>query len=183
MSAKIHWHATLLRFTFVRWIIVMKTVDMAQLTALASAAQHSPRQRMNHNVHDELADPIQRLAIAMEPQTYIRPHRHQQTWELLTALTGRFIVLNFDDSGMITDRIVLGETTAVSETPIAAWHAVLSLDPGAVIFEVKHGPYAPFREEDFAAWSPAADDLRHHELMQWYHTAQVGQRWPGCTAE
>ncbi len=28
---------------------------------------------MNHNLHQELADPIQRLAIAMEPGTYIRP--------------------------------------------------------------------------------------------------------------
>lgn len=37
---------------------------------------------MNHNLHNELADPIQRLAIAMEPATYIRPLRHQAAWLL-----------------------------------------------------------------------------------------------------
>ncbi|WP_258224713.1 hypothetical protein [Aeromonas sp. HMWF014] len=37
---------------------------------------------MNHNQHNELADPIQRLAIAMEPATYIRPLGHQAAWLL-----------------------------------------------------------------------------------------------------
>ncbi len=116
----------------------------------------------------------------MEPGTYIRPHRHLQTWELLTSLQGRFVVLNFDDEGTVIARAVLGETTSVLETPVASWHAVLSLDPGAVIFEVKHGPYAPFREEDFAPWSPAVDDVAGQlALMAWYRHAEVGQRWPG----
>ncbi|MDF2407866.1 cupin fold metalloprotein, WbuC family [Aeromonas sp. 2HA2] len=158
----------------------MKKLDVARLASLATEAAHSPRQRMNHNLHDQLADPIQRLAIAMEPDTYIRPHRHQQTWELLTALCGRFVVLNFDDEGTVVARAVLGEETSVLETPVATWHAVLSLDPRAVIFEVKHGPYAPFREEDFAPWSPAVDDIEGQQaLMAWYHHADVGQRWPG----
>ncbi|MGL4356718.1 MAG: WbuC family cupin fold metalloprotein [Aeromonas popoffii] len=48
----------------------------------ADEAAHSPRQRMNHNLHNGLTDPIQRLAIAMEPATYIRPLRHQAAWLL-----------------------------------------------------------------------------------------------------
>ena len=54
----------------------------------------------------KLSDPSQRLAIAMEPETYIRPHRYGQSWELLTALRGRFVVLNFDDLGTVADRPV-----------------------------------------------------------------------------
>lgn len=149
------------------------------LSDLAKEAQSSPRKRMNHNFHTELSDPIQRLAIAMEPETYIRPHRHRKTWELLTSLRGRFVVLNFDDTGTVIDRTVLEEGAAVIETPAACWHAVLSLDSGGVIFEVKHGPYAPFREEDFAHWSPAAEDVSSSDLMDWYRVAEVGQRWPG----
>lgn len=134
---------------------------------------------MNRNFHTELTDPIQRLAIAMEPETYIRPHHHLQTWELLTPLRGRFIVLTFNDGGVVTDRAVLGECDSVIEMPGACWHAVLSLDKGGVIFEVKNGPYAAFREEDFAAWSPGADDKQHRELMNWYGTAEPGQQWHG----
>ncbi|MGD9841842.1 MAG: WbuC family cupin fold metalloprotein [Steroidobacteraceae bacterium] len=156
----------------------MNKLSLSRLASLSDEAQQSPRKRMNHNIHAELADPIQRLAIAMEPETYIRPHRHLQTWELLTALKGRFVVLTFDGAGTVTDRAILGESTSVNEVPIAGWHAVLSLDTGGVIFEVKHGPYAPFREEDFAPWSPAADDDNHEALMRWYRNAEIGQRWP-----
>ncbi len=55
--------------------------------------QRSPRLRAHRNFHPELTDPVQRLAIAMEPGTYIRPHRHPHTFELLLALSGRFVVL------------------------------------------------------------------------------------------
>ncbi len=58
---------------------------------------------------------MQRLAIAMEPGTYVRPHRHPHTFELLTSLTGRFLVLNFDDLGNLTQRVVLGEDCKVLE--------------------------------------------------------------------
>ncbi|MEY7168409.1 WbuC family cupin fold metalloprotein, partial [Enterobacter hormaechei] len=38
----------------------------------------------------------------MEPGTYVRPHRHPHTFELLLPLRGRFVVLNFDDRGTVT---------------------------------------------------------------------------------
>lgn len=157
----------------------MKQLSYARLAELAREAQASPRKRMNHNLHAELSDPVQRLAIAMEPDTYIRPHHHRRSWELLTALRGRFVVLHFDDAGTVTGRAVLGEDTSVTETPLGSWHAVCSLDPGAVIFEVKQGPYAPFVEGDFAPWSPAADTEASKRLVAWYATAAVGERWPG----
>lgn len=155
----------------------MKRISAQGLRDLAQAAAASPRLRMNQNLHNDLTDPIQRLAIAMEPGTYIRPHRHENTWELLTALKGRFVVLTFDDAGVVTHRAVLGDSESVIETPKQGWHAVLSLDEGGIIFEVKHGPYAPFEDKDFAPWSPKAEDPKAVELMQWYRSAQPGQRW------
>jgi cupin fold WbuC family metalloprotein len=32
---------------------------------------------MNYNFHESLDDPINRLINAMEPETYLRPHRHK----------------------------------------------------------------------------------------------------------
>ncbi|HIJ86707.1 MAG TPA: WbuC family cupin fold metalloprotein [Desulfuromonadales bacterium] len=158
----------------------MNKLSFSTLSSLSAAAEQSPRKRMNHNLHSELSDPVQRLAIAMEPDTYIRPHRHLQSWELLTSLRGRFVVLTFDDDGVVIDRAVLGESDSVAETPVAGWHAVLSLDTGGVIFEVKQGPYMPFKEEDFAPWSPSAADDNYKALMRWFCGAEVGQRWSGC---
>ena len=151
----------------------MKQVFAADLDQLVLAAQGSPRRRSNLNVHQSLDDQIQRLAIAMEPDTLIRPHRHRQTWELLLPLRGRFIVLFFDDDGVVTGRALLGADTALLEMPAGQWHAVLSLDVGGVIFEVKHGPYAPTEAAVFAPWvadpSPA--------LLDWYGSAQPGERF------
>lgn len=155
----------------------LKQITPATLADLAQQAQASPRRRANLNLHERLDDPIQRLAIAMEPDTYVRPHRHPHTWELLYPLAGRFVVLHFDDQGTVTGRSVLGTDSRVIESAAGTWHAVLSLDPGAVIFEVKHGPYTPIAEADYAPWSPAADTAQSTQLMTWYATAQTGERW------
>ncbi|WP_124948659.1 WbuC family cupin fold metalloprotein [Sulfuriferula thiophila] len=154
----------------------MKQLDLAMLDTLSAQAKASPRLRANANLHDELSDPIQRLAIAMEPDTVIRPHRHAHTWELLTALRGRFIVLLFNDDGVVTERVVLGEGCAVQETPVGGWHGVLSLDTGGVIFEVKRGPYTPINSADFAPGYELDDAQQGAELNRWYAQAQVGDR-------
>lgn len=75
----------------------MKQITQPMLVQMSERARQVSRLRSNHNFHPELDDAIQRLAIAMEPLTYVRPHRHPHTWELLTALSGHFVVLLFND--------------------------------------------------------------------------------------
>lgn len=149
----------------------MKQLTDSLLSELSQQAQQSPRRRANHNLHPGLEDPIQRLAIAMEPDTLVLPHRHPQTWELLFPLRGRFLVLHFDQAGRVIERAVLGEDCQVLENPAGVWHAVLSLDQGGVIFEVKHGPYMPVGEADQAAW---ATGRPAEELNAWYARARIG---------
>jgi len=156
----------------------LKQITPQILDQLAAQAQASPRRRANHNLHEQLADPIQRLAIAMEPDTYVRPHRHPHTWELLYPLRGRFVVLHFDEGGTVIERTVLGAESAVVENAAGVWHAVLSLDVGGVIFEVKHGPYMPIAPEDYAPWSSAEGTLQAIKLNQWYAQAQCGDLAP-----
>ena len=75
------------------------------ITETSTRAYSSPRLRMNHNFHTDIADPMQRLLNAMEPGTYIRPHRHTQPakTELIILLQGRVLMLEFDDHGQVTD--------------------------------------------------------------------------------
>ena len=144
---------------------------MLRSTSSPSRRNESPRRRANHNLHGELSDPVQRLAIAMEPDTLVLPHRHPQTWEMLFPLRGRFLVLHFDATGRVTERTVLGEDCQVLENPAGTWHAVLSLDQGGVIFEVKQGPYLPVGEADQAPWAARRSA---EELNAWYASARVG---------
>lgn len=152
----------------------MKKLTDVMLKELAVQARQSPRLRANHNLHTDLDDAIQRLAIAMEPDTLVLPHRHPHTFEVLLPLRGRFVVLVFDEAGVVTERTVLGEECAVLEFPARTWHAVLSLDKGGVIFEVKHGPYAPIAKSDIAAWSHGQEAA---VLNAWYAKAQVGEQF------
>ena len=68
----------------------MKLLDNALLDTLIGKAKDAPRKRAHFNLHPELNDPVQRLCIAMEPGTYVRPHRHSdpETWEVLVILRG-----------------------------------------------------------------------------------------------
>ena len=154
----------------------MKSLTPASLDVLVRQAQNSTRRRANLNLHDALDAPVQRLAIAMEPDTVVFPHRHPQTFELLYPLRGRFLVLHFDDAGTVTQRAVLGEDCALIENPAGAWHAVLSLDSGGVIFEVKQGPYVPVGEADTAPWSRTNSAAEAQALLAWYGEAKVGER-------
>ncbi|MEI2267644.1 WbuC family cupin fold metalloprotein [Erwinia sp. CGal63] len=155
----------------------MKQITRSDLNSMSEQAASVARLRSHRTLHDDLAEPVQRLAIAMEPGTYIRPHRHPQTWELLTPLKGRFVVLQFNDAGEVTDRTLLGEEVLLQEMPAFTWHAVLSLDKGGVIFEVKHGPYRALAEEDCMPWAPPEGGEGTAEVMAWYASAQPGDRY------
>ena len=69
----------------------MKLLDNATLTELLATAAASPRRRANHNIHPLLEGPVQRFFNAMQPGTYVRPHRHSTPprWELFVVLRGR----------------------------------------------------------------------------------------------
>ncbi len=151
----------------------MKQLTDSMLDELSRQARNSPRRRANHNLHEDLSDPIQRLAIAMEPDTRVLPHRHPHTWELLHPLRGRFVILYFDETGMVIDRAELGKDGQMIENPAGMWHAVLSLDAGGIIFEVKHGPYKPLEEVDIM--QPLLDSAA---LNDWYLAASIGDRLP-----
>ena len=159
----------------------MKQITLSDMQQQSEAATTSPRLRAHRNFHPELSDPVQRLAIAMEPGTYIRPHRHRHTFELLLPLKGRFVVLNFDDHGVITNRVVLGETCTALEMEAGTWHTVLSLDAGGMVFEVKQGAYQPLAEIDTMDWAPAEGQPGIAEMMAWYAIAQPGDRYPSVT--
>lgn len=136
----------------------LKIITPAALDELSDAAQAGPRRRLNLNLHADYADPCQRMFNAVEPGSYIRPHRHTDPpkAECFVAIRGRFHLLLFDDAGRIIERIELspaGPAVAV-DVPVGMWHAIVALEPGSIFFEIKPGPYAPLTDKDFAPWAP-----------------------------
>jgi cupin fold WbuC family metalloprotein len=158
----------------------MKTIDVSRLDDLAASAAASERRRVHLNLHDSLEEPVQRLLIALEPGTYLRPHRHTTPpkWELFAVLRGALAVLTFDDDGVVLDRYELNAgATSVIEIPPGTWHTLLALR-SSIVIEVKQGPYMPLTDKDFAAWGPAEGDAAAVALESWFREARPGQRAP-----
>jgi len=83
-------------------------IDQSLFAGLAEKATANPRGRQHHTFH-EMEDPCHRMAVGLQPSTYIPPHRHLSAdkAETLIALKGRFGLLIFDEQGAVTDKRVL----------------------------------------------------------------------------
>lgn len=157
-----------------------KLIDTETLTELSRSAASRERLRSNHNLHASYDDPVQRLCIAFEPGTYVRPHRHggEDGWELMVALTGAVRILLFDESGNVRERVELsaGGPIHAVEIPAGVWHTVASLMAGTTVLEIKRGPYVPVREKDCASWAPPEGDSRAKSFEHWCVSAEIGAR-------
>lgn len=140
----------------------MKVFGIDYLNELTAQAQCSPRKRQHRNIHESYADPCQRLFNAIEPGSYIRPHRHtaDPKDELLIAVRGSMALVTFDEQGRVNGVVRFGvdrngEGLAVgAEVPANTWHTVIALELGCVLLEVKAGPFDPNQPKDLATWAP-----------------------------
>ncbi|MDR2764351.1 MAG: WbuC family cupin fold metalloprotein [Tannerella sp.] len=140
----------------------MKLIDKKLLDETTERARQSPRLRMNHNFHESLDDPVNRLINAMEPDTYLRPHRHKNPDknEIFLLLRGKAALFLFDDDGNITQTVIFDPANGTygSEIPPDVWHTLIILEAGSVVYEIKQGPFVPLSPENMAPWSPAAEN-------------------------
>lgn len=128
------------------------------LEELSASARNAPRRRINSNIHQSHSHPSQRVVIAMEPDSYARPHRHPVATkdETLFVLRGAFGLLCFDEAGNVTTKAVLraGGETIGCNVPAGTFHTLVSLEPGSVFFEAKAGPYDAPTDKEWAPWAP-----------------------------
>jgi cupin fold WbuC family metalloprotein len=147
----------------------MIKIDSQLIQSISEQAQSSPRKRKNYNFHKVLSDPFQRLINAIEPYSYIQPHKHENPdkREVFFILRGRMVVVEFDDYGNIADHIVLDakEGNIAVEIPERTWHCIISLEKGSVSYETKDGPYDPNDDKNFAEWAPKEGDKNCKEYI------------------
>ncbi len=156
----------------------IKRFDKATFDTLIEQASKSDRRRAHMNVHGSYEDVVQRLFIAMMPDSYVRPHRHVQAhkWEFFMVLEGELALLFFDDEGKVVERIKLSDNGDCSgvEIPPNVWHATVCHAP-VVFMEVKQGPYEATGDKGFASWAPAENEPEVPEFLQALKDVSVGQ--------
>lgn len=140
---------------------------LAQLSVLS---KDSPRLRHHYNLHNDYNDPCQRLFNVIEPNSYIRPHKHMglNSTETLIAVRGAFALVTFDDVGYV-DKVFKfsachSELFGV-EVPCDTWHMLIALEEASTIFEVKAGPFDPQEEKMFAGWAPEENSLEARKFL------------------
>ena len=116
----------------------MKLISEELLDGVTRAAQENSRLRMNYNFHESLDAPIHRLLNALEPGTYLPPHRHSDKEETYVVLRGSLWTFFYDDSGNVTEKVCLNPAAGTYgvEIPAGTWHSIVVLETGTVIFEI-----------------------------------------------
>ena len=139
----------------------MKTpqiIDHAFLDSISAQAKDAPRKRKNFNFHATETDLSHRLLNALEPNTYIAPHRHldPNKDESMVIVRGKMGAVFFDEIGRVTQTALLiaGGAVVALNIPAGTFHSLVALAPDTVFFEAKAGPYAPLTVDERAAWAP-----------------------------
>jgi cupin fold WbuC family metalloprotein len=105
---------------------------------------------MNLDMRNSDEDLSQRMLNALEPNSVLPIHRHQNSSETLIVLRGAVKQCFYDDFGNLVESFILrpnSDSVGIS-TPIGQWHNTIALESGTIIFEAKDGAYQPLTSED-----------------------------------
>jgi cupin fold WbuC family metalloprotein len=137
-------------------------IDEGAVDEVIRHSRTSPRKRVIKPFHKRPEDPLHRMLNAVQPGTYVRPHRHldppkSEAWILLR---GKVLFFTFHDDGRVKTSVELAAGTERFGVDLAPgiYHTILTLAPDTVLFEVKNGPYTPETDKALAPWAPAEGD-------------------------
>lgn len=126
-------------------------ITQAILDDLTTKAKVSERLRMNLDLRDSAEDGSQRMLNAIEPDSVVPIHRHQNSSETVVCLRGRVVEEYYDElERTCTEAIELrpGGPVVALNIPAGQWHTLRSLESGSVILEVKDGKFEPLQDCD-----------------------------------
>ncbi len=146
----------------------IQTIDLNLINKVAQKAANLDRKRTNHNFHHP-EDLVQRFLNAIEPSSYIRPHRHinPKRDEIFLVLRGKGVVVVFTDNGAIKSVHPLDQEKGCWGIDIegGVFHTVISLEAQSVLYEIKQGPYDPEADKGFAPWSPEENSFQAQQYL------------------
>lgn len=134
-------------------------IDDKLMNDVTAAAQNSSRHRSLYSFHTSNEDKIHRMLNVIEPDSYSRPHKHEDPdkTEVFIPLRGKIAIIIFAEDGRPAEHIVIkgGETSPWGvEVPPKTWHMTLALEPDTAVYEVVEGPWDPSTHKKYPAWAP-----------------------------
>lgn len=144
-------------------------ISSSLLEGAITASRSSSRRRVIQPLHRDEQAALHRMLNAVQPDSYIPPHRHLEPAkaESWIVLRGALAFFTFDDAGVIEECREIragGELFGVDVEP-GVFHTLVALEPDTVVFEVKNGPYSPHTDKSFPKWAPAEGSEGAHEYL------------------
>jgi cupin fold WbuC family metalloprotein len=119
------------------------------------------------------SDTLQRMINAIEPGSYVQPHRHHAPpkSENVVLLAGSIGFVPFHEDGTPDyEACVLLDRTrgAIAlDCRESIWHTFFALEPNTVVFESKSGPFDPSADKEFAPWAPPEGSTEASMYLNW----------------
>lgn len=147
----------------------MKIITRQLVAQVSAAARQSPRLRTNYNFHPSDESRCHRLLNAIEPGSYIRPHRHldPEKDEAFILMSGRLGIVTFTDDGTVVETVMLSHAggALAAEIPHGVYHTALALESGTLFYETKAGPYRQLSKDEMVTWAPEESDPQVQDYL------------------
>lgn len=132
----------------------VSVVDDVLMDRALAGSRNSPRLRVILPLHKQADALLQRMLNAIQPGSYIRPHRHGcARGESIVVLKGCLLYHEFNEDGSLKDSYTLSAGAGI-DSDGGVWHSFQALEADTVLFEVKPGPYNAGTDKEFADWAP-----------------------------
>lgn len=134
-------------------------LTLTMVGELLAQSRESPRKRLLQCIHKSEDAGVHKMFNALQPGTYITPHRHTDPpkTETVIIVSGSLLYVEFTDEGEIADHVLIQPGTEIFGLDVAPhiYHTFVPLKPDTIMFEVKDGPYKQASDKDIPAWAPA----------------------------
>ena len=156
-------------------------ITTEHIHSCVEASKKSPRKRIILPLHKSNDSNLHRMLNAMQPGSYIQPHRHMfpPKAESIIVLQGAIYVFIFTADGEISEvhTVAAGGLNLGIDSEPGVFHTFAAIQEDTVLFEVKPGPYNQADDKDFAPWAPAEGDHGAEEyLQQLYEKGRKGAK-------
>ena len=154
-------------------VSIHDSFEIINKTLIEDKAKHAAKnQRLReiHAFHNSDDAALQRMLNAIQPKSYIVPHRHLEDpkEETIVILKGSLGCVCFNEDGsVIPDSVCYLSTKSHQigiDLRVGVWHTIFALEKDTVVFEVKSGPYAKASDKEFASWAPKEE---HSDALEY----------------
>lgn len=144
-------------------------IDDGLIERALVASRASPRGRIILPLHQSHEELFHRMLNAMQPGSYVQPHRHvtPPKAESIVVVRGAIQFVSFTNEGVIERRVTLrcGAGPCGVDVRPGVFHTFFALEADSVVFEAKPGPYEPTPDKEFAPWAPAEGAINAPEYL------------------